>query len=114
MTQIDERRGLRPVANAVGVTVGERYTAGIGSRMTVARSRTCRHSSGWSASLTGYARIAWSASRSLPKYAYEQNAAATAAATSRPATPPTNRPPNSNKAVRAASSAIVLSRLRWQ
>ena len=57
-------RGLRPVAKAFGAFVGDTYSRGIGCRAWVDSSRTIRYIAGCSASLTGRARIAFSASLS--------------------------------------------------
>src|SRR5690606_15222644 len=62
--QTAEFRGLRPVANAFGADVGLTYSRGIGCRADVANSRTIRYIAGCSASDTGRARIARSASLS--------------------------------------------------
>jgi hypothetical protein len=58
-------RGLRPVANAFGASVGEMYRRGMGCLAWVESSRTMRYRAGASNSLTGRARIARRASLSL-------------------------------------------------
>ena len=90
--QIAARRRLRPVAKALGWMAGETYTRGTGVRAALLISRTSRYSCGYSHSLTGLARMADSATRSLQKYAMTQTPNAITTATSRPATPPAIAP----------------------
>ena len=77
-------RGLRPVANALGWLVGLMYSRGIGWWARLDSSRTIAYSIGCSASVTGRARIARSASLSAFQYAK----ALAPSASSRPITSP--------------------------
>ena len=69
MQQIAARRGLRPVAKALGAAVGDTYSRGTGSRLARDSSRTRRYIVGCCASLTGYARMTRRAIRSLANQA---------------------------------------------
>ena len=60
--------GLRPVAKALGASVGEMNNRGIGLVAAVESSCTIRYIAGASASLTGRARIALIAILSLFQY----------------------------------------------
>src|SRR5690606_22469891 len=80
-------RGLRPVAKALGASVGEMYSRGMGWRAWVESSRTMRYSPGASNSLTGRARIARRAILSLFQYAQALVPTATTTATTRPVRP---------------------------
>ncbi len=69
MAQTAAWRGLRPVANAFGASVGLMYRRGIGWCAACASSRTARYMAGASASVTGRACMARKAIVSERKYA---------------------------------------------
>lgn len=58
MAQTAALRGLRPVAKALGASVGLTWSRGIGCPASAARSCTIRYITGCSSSVTGRARMA--------------------------------------------------------